>query len=200
MKTLKLIPLLAVCAAVSMLTSCLTDDEGTVQNSLTPSDIALCIQQMKGSYDGRLFFYDSSNNVDSIDGVHWLIDNDTTLVIKNLSPAALVSRVSDKELKAALEKAEPQPIVCKYAVVNNNPIQWLVNPVGPAYDVEYSDGSKHEVVPVFIHNHTSSYGTVDSKHAYLQLLLYGFYVDQKLATDFYNYTGEAIPMAILSYK
>lgn len=171
------------------MTSCLNSDDDN-SKSLTPDQIQQCYYSVMGPHLGKLVYItgrtDNGNNkTDSIQA-SWNITSDSTLVMNNVSAKAIASAIDTtttehKEIRKAILAQPSKPMNCYIGFVNTNPIQWLINPTGITYNVNYG-GKDHEVKILFYANNSYSFGQFNStsKIMQLQVLVYGAYIDGAL--------------------
>ena len=169
--------------------SCLNSDDDNSRN-LTPEQIQQCYYSVAGPHTGKLVYIsgrteNGNNKTDSIPA-SWNVTSDSTMVFNNVSAKAIASAIDTtttehKEIRAAIASQPSKQMNCYIGFVNTNPVQWLINPTGITYNVNYG-GKDHEVKLVFYVNNSYSFGQYNatSKIMQLQLLVYGAYIDGAL--------------------
>jgi hypothetical protein len=185
MKALKIFSV-ACCMAAVGLTSCIGDDNNNSSAGLTPSQIATCLNAVRGSHSGKMYYYAPTtknvNNTDSAE-VSWTITTDSTMTIHDFPARALAQNIDSvsnagKELRAALQAAPDQDIECYIGFIKNSPIYWLINPKAPTYTVKTSDG-EHKIQVAFYANNTYSSGfyNTSTKEFSMEIVEGAIYMD-----------------------
>lgn len=184
MKNLKF--LTAVCCMAAMgitATGCLNDSDDT-RKEMSKEEVAYCLNAVRGDYNGDLIYVsknikDVNDNTDTLK-INWSITNDSTMTIKKFPTRLLTANISDEKLKAALAEAPDQDIVCRIGFINSSPVQYLINPVSPAYTINH-DGSEHKIHVAFYTNSTTSFGTFNQtkKELYMQIVEGAIFMDGK---------------------
>lgn len=182
---MKFLPVWACCLAAFTFASCSNDDDSS--RSLTKEEIAQCLKAVKGNYSGHLIYAAKNENnpkdVTDTVAVEWSITNDSTLTIASFPTKLLAENVTDEELKKALAEADDQPLACRIGFINTTPIQFIVNPKTPAYDLNYG-GKDHKVQVPFYINSYNSYGSFNATKNVLQMQIVeaGVHVDGQQTT------------------
>lgn len=200
MKQMKFLPVWACCIAALSFTSCSNDDSNN-SRSLSKEEIAQCLKAVKGDYTGHLIYAAKNENnpkdvTDTLD-VEWSITNDSTLTVASFPVKLLAENVTDEELKKALTEADDQPLVCRIGFINTSPIQFLINPKTPAYDLNYG-GSDHKVQVPFYINSYNSFGSFNATKNELQMQIIeaGVHVDGQQTT----FLKTSVPFVFVSTK
>ena len=182
MKKLKLVTL-ACCMAAMGLTSCMNDSDD-FGRELSKEELAYCLNTVKGTYQGDLIYIaknvnDISDKTDTLK-ISWNIANDSTMTIKDFPTRLLTANISDAKLKAALEEAPNQDIECRIGFINASPVQYLINPKAPSYNINH-DGTEHKIQVAFYANSTNSFGSLNQtkKVLYMQIVEGAIYMDGK---------------------
>ena len=102
------------CMAVIGLTSCLGDSDNNNQG-LSPQDVSQCFNTIKGNYTGKVLFENLNPNdvydyIDTLD-IAWSVAADTTIVVNQFPQTVILDRISDQQMKEALEQAAPAPLL-----------------------------------------------------------------------------------------
>ena len=182
MKKLKFVTM-ACCVAAMGLTSCMNDNDDSGRE-LSKEELAYCLNTVKGTYQGDLIYIaknvkDISDNTDTLK-ISWNIVNDSTMTIKNFPTRLLAENISDDKLKAALAEAPNQDIDCLIGFINASPVQYLINPKAPSYNINH-DGADHKIQVAFYANSTGSFGSFNQtkKVLYMQIVEGAIYMDGK---------------------
>jgi len=182
MKKLKLVTM-ACCVAAMGLTSCMNDNDDSGRE-LSKEELAYCLNTVKGTYQGDLIYIaknvkDISDNTDTLK-ISWNITNDSTMTIKNFPTRLLAENISDDKLKAALAEAPNQDIDCLIGFINASPVQYLINPKAPSFNINH-DGADHKIQVAFYANSTGSFGSFNQtkKVLYMQIVEGAIYMDGK---------------------
>lgn len=200
MKTIRIFTIASLLAA-TCLTSCLKDNDNNTNNQLSPTEKEYCATIVKGSYTGKLIYQAKNikdvNDVTDTLSVSWSITNDSTLTIHNFPTNLLAENISDAALKSALAEAPAQDIQCRIGFVTASPIQWLINPIAPAYNVQF-EGAEHQIHVAFYANSTNSFGRYDtsSKQLIMQIVEGAIFMDKKETA----YLTTATPFAFEAEK
>lgn len=199
MKKLRFVTM-ACCMAAMGLTSCINDNDDS-SRELSKEELAYCLNTVKGTYQGDLIYIaknvkDISDNTDTLK-ISWNIANDSIMTIKDFPTRLLTANISDEKLKAALAEAPNQDIKCRIGFINASPVQYLINPNTPSYNINY-DGSEHKIQVAFYANSTGSFGSFNQtkKVLYMQIIEGAIYMDGKQTA----YLTEAIPFAFEAKK
>ena len=182
MKKIKLVTM-ACCVAAMGLTSCMNDSDDSGRE-LSKEELAYCLNTVKGTYQGDLIYIaknvkDISDKTDTLK-ISWNIVNDSTMTIKNFPTRLLTDNISDEKLKAALAEAPNQDIECRIGFINSSPVQYLINPKAPSYNINH-DGAEHKIQVAFYANSTNSFGSLNQtkKVLYMQIVEGDIYMDGK---------------------
>ncbi len=182
MKKLKFVTM-ACCVAAMGLTSCLNDSDDT-RSDMSKEEVAYCFNAVRGTYEGNLIYVaknvkDVNDNTDTLK-ISWNIANDSTMTIKNFPTRLLTDNISDEKLKAALAEAPNQDIECRIGFINSSPVQYLINPKAPSYNINH-DGTEHKIQVAFYANSTNSFGSLNQtkKVLYMQIVEGAIYMDGK---------------------
>ena len=182
MKKIKLVTM-ACCVAAMGLTSCMNDNDDSGRE-LSKEELAYCLNTVKGTYQGDLIYIaknvkDISDKTDTLK-ISWNIVNDSTMTIKNFPTRLLTANISDEKLKAALAEAPNQDIECRIGFINSSPVQYLINPKAPSYNINH-DGTDHKIQVAFYANSTNSFGSLNQtkKVLYMQIVEGAIYMDGK---------------------
>lgn len=182
MKKIKLVTM-ACCVAAMGLTSCMNDSDDSGRE-LSKEELAYCLNTVKGTYQGDLIYIaknvkDISDKTDTLK-ISWNIVNDSTMTIKNFPTRLLTDNISDEKLKAALAEAPNQDIECRIGFINSSPVQYLINPKAPSYNINH-DGAEHKIQVAFYANSTNSFGSLNQtkKVLYMQIVEGAIYMDGK---------------------
>ena len=182
MKKIKLVTM-ACCVAAMGLTSCMNDSDDSGRE-LSKEELAYCLNTVKGTYQGDLIYIaknvkDISDKTDTLK-ISWNIVNDSTMTIKNFPTRLLTDNISDEILKAALAEAPNQDIECRIGFINSSPVQYLINPKAPSYNINH-DGTEHKIQVAFYANSTNSFGSLNQtkKVLYMQIVEGAIYMDGK---------------------
>jgi len=188
MKTIKFLSV-TCCVAAMCLTSCIGDDNDD-NRSLTPAEVSQCLTAVKGTHLGQVIYpatniKDVKDTADTLD-ISWTISTDSTMTIHDFPSKLLASRIDSingKELRAALSMAPDQDIECRIGFIDIAPVQWLINPKTPTYQLNTGDG-EHKVQVAFYANNTYSFGMYNaSKSEFLMQIIEGaIYLDGKLTS------------------
>ena len=199
MKKIKLVTM-ACCVAAMGLTSCMNDSDDSGRE-LSKEELAYCLNTVKGTYQGDLIYIaknvkDISDKTDTLK-ISWNIVNDSTMTIKNFPTRLLTDNISDEKLKAALAEAPNQDIECRIGFINSSPVQYLINPKAPSYNINH-DGAEHKIQVAFYANSTNSFGSLNQtkKVLYMQIVEGAIYMDGKQTA----YLTDAIPFAFEAKK
>lgn len=107
-----LLPMLMLMLAVSTLVSCNNDDvEEYVYVPLTPAELAQQINEMRGNYEGSLYYrYIPTYNVfNDSTGAQWRVSaTDSIMTIENVRLKAFATYIQNQELRQALENDSTQ--------------------------------------------------------------------------------------------
>ena len=184
MKTIRFISVVS-CFAAMCLTSCIDGDNDN--QALTPTEVTQCFNTVKGVHDGMLIYgaeniKDVSDKADTLD-ITWEVTTDSTMVIREFPTRLLansVDSVKGKSLKEALMAAPDQDINCYIGFIKRSPVQFLLNPITPTYNLEV-DGGTHKIQVAFYVNNTYSFGNFDlsSREFYIQLIEARIFMDEK---------------------
>lgn len=182
MKKIKLVTM-ACCVAAMGLTSCMNDNDDSGRE-LSKEELAYCLNTVKGTYQGDLIYIaknvkDISDKTDTLK-ISWNIVNDSTMTIKNFPTRLLAENISDDKLKAALAEAPNQDIDCLIGFINASPVQYLINPKAPSFNINH-DGKDHKIQVAFYANSTGSFGSFNQtkKVLYMQIVEGAIYMDGK---------------------
>ena len=200
MKKLTFVTMACCLAAMSLTTSCLNDSDDT-RKDMTPTEIAYCLNTVKGTYNGNLIYVaknikDVNDNTDTLQ-ISWSIINDSTMRISKVPTHLLAENITDDKLKAALAEQPYQDIECRIGFINSNPVQYLINPTSPSYTVNF-EGADHKIQPAFYINSTNSFGSYNStkKELYMQIVEGAIFMDGKQT----SYLNTATPFAFEAKK
>lgn len=171
------------------MSSCLNSDDDSTQ-SLTKEQIQQCYFAVAGPHSGKLVYVsgkaDNGNSKTDSIPASWDVTSDSTMMLNNVSAKAIVSLLDTtsaehKEIRNAIAAQPSKPMNCYIGFVNMNPVQWLINPTGLTYNVNYG-GKDHEIKLVFMANNSYSFGQYNStsRIMQLQLIAYGAYIDGEL--------------------
>ncbi len=182
MKTIRIFTFASLLAAMS-LTSCLKDSDSS-SSGLTPAEQEYCATVVKGNYTGKLIYAaknikDVSDVTDTV-AVSWTIANDSTMTIHNFPSRLLAENISDEALRSAIAEAPDQDIKCYIGFISKDPIQWLINPSAPCYNVQF-EGAEHKVYVGFYVNSTYSFGryTASTSKVEMQIVEGAIFMDSK---------------------
>ena len=166
MKTFKYLAILVF--AVLAFSSC-DSDPSWWPRTLTPEERQSALKEVKGDYHGKMTFYTGKNDektgrpiYDSLK-VEWSIISDSILIIKNLPSKVLVPNTSNTLLQGALASAPNFDLKCKISFYQNDPAQFLINPVPPVFKLHYAD-KDHTVQQLFFIDNILSFGGTTSTH------------------------------------
>ena len=182
MKTIRIFTIASLLAAVS-LTSCLKDNDDS-NSGLSKAEKEYCANIVKGNYTGSLIYAaknikDVSDVTDTL-AVSWTIANDSTMTIHNFPSRLLAENISDEALRSAIAEAPDQDIKCYIGFISKDPIQWLINPSAPCYNVQF-EGAEHKVYVGFYVNSTYSFGryTSSTNKIEMQIVEGAIFMDNK---------------------
>lgn len=199
MKTIRIFTFASLLAAMS-LTSCLKDSDGK-NNGLTPAEKEYCATIVKGNYTGSLIYAaknikDVNDVTDTLD-VSWSITNDSVLTIHNFPSRLLAENISDEALKSAIAEAPDQDINCLIGFITKDPIQWLINPAAPCFNIQF-EGAEHKVYVGFYVNTTTSFGryVASTRSVEMQIVEGAIFMDNKET----GYLTSAVPFAFEAEK
>lgn len=173
-------------AAVSLGSCSDSDDNG--YTPLTKEEKATCFAAVKGDYTGKLIYATgetkNGKNVNDTIAAHWSIATDSTLVIHDFPSRLLALHVTNTTLKKAIEEAPAQDLTCRMGFVQTSPVGFLLNPVTPTFNLNYS-GAAHKVQAVFYYNNTQSSGyyTAKTKQITMQIIEGAIFIDGKQSSD-----------------
>lgn len=172
MKTKKILSVLFGCMAAMCVTSCLGSDDSEDNQGLTAADIQQCFSQVKGNYEG-LMLYPATNMADVNDisdtvDVSWEILSDSVMTIHRFPTRLLAEYVNNEQLKVAMQAAPDMDLKCYIGFFEKSPVEFLINPVTPSYDIEYS-GGQHNIKVAFYVNNYYSYGVLDQTDNRLEM-------------------------------
>lgn len=186
MKKIKFLTLLVFCSLSIVLTSCLGDDNN--DNRLSDAQIAQCINNIKGDYDGYLIYQSQNPNVttdktDSID-ISWRIHRTDTAVILSVydfPPTLIANSLADGDVKSALKSSQATTVNSVIAFFQDTPsIGFLIYPMPAKFNITYG-GSTHELSAYFYSNQYSfGYHSSANKQMRMQIVLGGVYLDGNL--------------------
>ena len=189
------------CLAALSLTSCNDDDNS---RGLTPEEVKTAFLTVKGSYDGDLIYEKKVEGtvkpgkptLDTLK-VSWQIDTDSTMLIKSFPSKLLATYITDNALSTALAEQPNSDIKCYIGFYNLSPVAFIINPVAPAFNVNYG-GKDHKVQVAFNVNSVYSFGAYNStkKQLQMQIVETAIYVDGKYEKTMLN---SAVPF-VLSAK
>lgn len=190
------------CMAVIGLTSCLGDSDNNNQG-LSPQEVSQCFNTIKGNYTGKVLFENLNPNdvydyIDTLD-IAWSVAADTTIVVNQFPQTVILDRISDQQMKEALEQAAPAPLKAKIGFYESDPIRFMLYPYSVTYDVEYQD-APHKVSLAFWVN-AYSFGKFDtsSRVFQMQLMAAGLYLDEDMNHNYLlnpAYDNSSIPIII----
>ncbi|QUB75882.1 DUF4840 domain-containing protein [Prevotella melaninogenica] len=166
MKKKNLLLLAVVFIATLSLSSCLGDNDGG-RKLPTPAERKAALSMIQGIYQGKLFTYNynSANSViskkDSV-RINWEIKDDTTLVLKGIPSKILANRITDSDLKKAVEALHNQDIKCVISVFEVKPILFYVAPYRLDLGKLTYGGKTHDVAIGFWFNPSYTYGGYNS--------------------------------------
>ena len=200
MKTIRIFTIASLLAAVS-LTSCLKDSDGNSNSGLTPAEKEYCATIVKGNYTGSLIY--AAKNIQNINDVtdtldiSWSVNTDSTLTIHRFPSRLLAENISDEALKNAIAEAPDQDINCRIGFITKNPIQWLINPAAPCFNIQF-DGAEHKFYVGFYVNSTNSFGryTSNDKMVEMQIIEGAIFMDNNET----GYLTTATPFAFVAEK
>ena len=199
MKTIRIFTFASLLAAVS-LTSCLKDSDGN-NSGLSQAEKEYCATIVKGNYTGSLIYAaknikDVNDVTDTLD-VSWSITNDSVLTIHNFPSRLLAENISDEALKSAIAEAPDQDIKCLIGFITKDPIQWLINPAAPCFNIQF-EGAEHKVYVGFYINTTTSFGryVASTRSVEMQIVEGAIFMDNKET----GYLTQAVPFAFEAEK
>lgn len=188
MKALKFLSV-SCCLAAMCLTSCIGDDNND-NRALTPAEVAQCLSSVKGTHQGKVIYpatniKDVKDTADTLD-ISWTINTDSIMTIHDFPSKLLansIDSIQGKELKAALTAAPNQDLVCRIGFVEMTPVQWLINPKSPCYELTTSDGA-HKLNVAFYANSSYSIGVFNTTKSefVMQIIEGAIYLDGKLTS------------------
>ncbi len=188
------------CLAAMSITSC-SDDDNNSSRSLTKEEKAQCLLAVKGNYSGNMI-YAAKNEKDVKDvtdtlAVKWSITNDSIMTIANFPARLLAENVTDADLKKALAAADDQTITCRIGFIKTSPVQFLINPQSPSYNLNYG-GKDHKVQIAFYVNSYSSFGSYNltKKVLQMQIVEAAVFLDGKQTA----YLKTGVPFVFVSTK
>ncbi|MCR5077781.1 MAG: DUF4840 domain-containing protein [Prevotella sp.] len=191
MKKSKLLSLAFCLLAAMSLTSCLGDDDENKVTQLTPGEIKMAFNVIKGSYTGYVYFLSVDEKQKQVrDSVKatWEIPTDSTLIIKGFKSSLLAKNITDAKMKTAIEALPDQDIPCRIRIFQKDPIGFYVLPiVSPFKGLTYNAG-KHDVQVAFWNN-TESFGVYDlaKNITEFRVIEAGVVVDGKASTVYSGY-------------
>ncbi len=167
MKKKNLLLLAVAFIATLSLSSCLSDNNDGGRKLPTPAERKAASKMIQGVYQGKLFTYNynSANSViskkDSV-RTSWEIKDDTTLVIKSFPSKMLANKITESELKQAVEALHDQEVKCAISVYEVNPILFYIAPYRLNLGKLTYGGKTHDVAIAFWFNPIYTYGGYDS--------------------------------------
>lgn len=188
------------CLAAMSITSCMNDDDDD-NRSLSKEEKAQCLMAVKGNYSGNLIYAakNEKNVKDVTDtlAVKWSITNDSTMTIDNFPAELLTENITDTTMKKALATAAAQSITCRIGFIKTSPVQYLINPQSPTYNLNYG-GKNHKIQIAFYVNSYNSYGSYDltKKVLQMQIIEAAVFLDGKQTA----YLKKAVPFVFVSTK
>ncbi|MBP5715028.1 MAG: DUF4840 domain-containing protein [Prevotella sp.] len=199
MKNLKLIFLGLGCMAALSLTSCLKDDDNN-NNGLSQAQIAQCVNAVRGSYTGKLVYYKTSTDFDTVD-VSWSIGADTMLVINAFPAKAFAEIVSDNDLKNALMESNTHgELKCYLGFYQyDTQVQFLLAPLQVDFPVFYKDATHTLSLYFWTDSYSSGYKDTSSGAMEAMLVMAAAYLDNNENKNYLNgmsQTLASIPLKI----
>lgn len=204
MKKMKLLSIMAFCAAVMAFTSC---DTGTSSawTPLTPTEKAACFSQVAGTYNGKMMYYSVSDSAKSATTdtlkVSWTIGTglgaDTTVTVNNIPVAIIAKYISEEKVSKALATYKgTMQLKSPMYFYQTSPAAFLLQPEEVKCPITY-DGGSHTISLYFYQSSISavtSYGFYNTTQKALRMdfLLGGYKLD---ATD-----NSSKDLKTLSYK
>ena len=186
MKKINLFALLFCFLAAGSMTSCNSDstEDNDVQ---TKADIQEAFAKVKGQYEGKIVYLDG-NTTDGINDkevarVNCEIPNDSTLIIKYFPNKLLAMNIKNKALKEALEAAEDKDLVCRIGFIKKKPVEMIVNPVTPEFNLTFDNAQHKVLLPFFINNIYSFSRQMSADELLLQIIEAAVVVDGKVTKD-----------------
>ncbi len=200
MKSIKFISMMICCMAALVFVSCDKNDDNT--SALTPEQVQMAYQTVRGNYTGKLIYPKASNTtgktVNDTVGITWSIATDSIMTIRNFPAAALAEHITNADLKQALLTQPAQDIRCYIGFLTLSPVRFLINPVSPSYTLTYG-GATHTVHVGFYVNSTYSLGVynTNTKELQMQIIEGAVYVDKVRQTD---YLKSGVPFLLKATK
>ncbi len=181
--------ILAAFAGIAMLgiTSCDLDNKDN-NNSLTPAEVKIAYESVKGDYTGLVFFNKIKENSPTIEKdsvlVSATINTDSTLIIKNLPIKTLTGQLVNKELKKAIDDLGATDLKCYIGFVRKDPVTMLVNPLPLSLNINYN-GKSQIFKTGFLFNNRSSLAQVAGKDELIIQIIQAasMYLDDHLITN-----------------
>lgn len=174
------------CMAALSLSSCMKDDDSNNQG-LTMSDLAQCLNIVRGDYAGYLLYMTDLNRqtTDTLD-VSWSISaTDTTLYIRDFPTATFTGYLNKKDLGEAIAEQCPYwPLKCDIAFTMLDPyVEFLIGPQNMQIPVRYN-GVEHKLTVLYWYN-DYSFGAKDTKTNVmtLRLVIAGAFLDDDMNTN-----------------
>ena len=185
MKQLKLFLVLSCMAALS-LSSCMKDDDSNNQG-LTMSDLAQCLNLVRGDYTGYLLYMTDLNRqtTDTLD-VSWSISaTDTTLYIRDFPTATFTGHLSKKDLGEAVAEQCPRwPLKCNIAFTMLDPyVQFLIGPQKMQIPVRYNDVEHTLTVLYWYNDYSFGAKSTSTNEMTLRLVVGGAFLDDDMNTN-----------------
>ena len=196
------------CLIALSLTSCLKDNDNDNNEVLTKSQVAQCVNIVRGEYTGMLLYpatnpKDAYDTVDTID-TRMSIGTDTMLVIRNFPSQIVAEHIADASLKEALlEQASTKELRCYLGFYNVEPlVQFLVGPVNVEYPVFYKDKTRTLTLIFWVDNAYSggiSFGYKEPSSGLMEgriVMAYAF-LDGETTKNYFNASSSAAQIPII---
>lgn len=127
MKKMKTLLLVAIClVATNMMTSCLNDSGDDFDYKMTPEEETAYLTRLSGTYTGKMYFAYRGRNkagtadsaiVDSIQGMMWRFNRDSTMTISNFPDSVFNNTIrGNNDVRKILKQAPNRPVqTCYFA-------------------------------------------------------------------------------------
>lgn len=180
--------MLAAFAGITMvgMAACNLDEKDN--NKLTPAEVKVAYESVKGEYTGLLFFNKRKASSPEIERdsvpVSVSLNTDTMLTVKDFPTKALAGLLEDGKLKKAIEEAGTTELKCYIGFVGKEPVAMLVNPLPAVFNINY-DGKSQQAKAGFVINSKSSFAQVTGKDQLAMVVVKaaGIYMGNHLAAS-----------------
>ena len=194
MKTLNKMMLVTFSSiALLGITSCNLDNNKD-NKGLTPAEVKVAYESVKGNYTGKVFFNRLNESATSLERdslpVSATINTDSTLIINNLPMKVLTGQLENKELKNSIESLGTTNLKCYIGFVKKDPVTFLVNPTPLSLNINYK-GKAQLFKTSFFLNNRNSFAQVTGKNKLTMQIVQSanMYLDDHLATSRANNTA-----------